>query len=162
MRISVITFGELAEGYEDPAAPALEELIAPYGIVEIVQSIARRYAVISRVLRSSGSRWGDNDLWIGATALDVAEPLVTRDRERRTGIGKHARPTGVGLRPKILSVGKWLSIFGTAGPFQRNTQPKITLQPPAFHRDWNSILNAQQNESCSLSYCLTIPRAGVP
>jgi predicted nucleic acid-binding protein len=81
MRISVITLGELAEGYEDPAAPGLEELIAPYGIVEITQSIARRYAAISRVLRSSESRWGDNDLWIGATALEVAEPLVTRDRD---------------------------------------------------------------------------------
>ena len=30
MRISVMTFGELAEGYEDSAAPGLEELIAPY------------------------------------------------------------------------------------------------------------------------------------
>jgi len=79
MRISVITFGELAEGYEDPAAPGLEELVAPYGIVEITRSIGRRYAAISRVLRSSGSRWGDNDVWIGATALEVGEPLVTRD-----------------------------------------------------------------------------------
>jgi len=81
MRISVITVGELAEGYEDPAAPGLDELIAPYGIVEITRSTGLRYAVISRVLRSSGSRWGDNDLWIGATALEAGEPLVTRDRD---------------------------------------------------------------------------------
>jgi predicted nucleic acid-binding protein len=79
MRISVITFGELAEGYENPAAPALEEMIAPYGIVDIARSIGARYAGISRVLRSSGSRWGDNDLWIGATAIELGEPLVTRD-----------------------------------------------------------------------------------
>jgi len=79
MRISVITFGELAEGYEDQAAPGLEELVAPYGIVDITRAIGRRYAAISRVLRSSGSRWGDNDLWIGATALEVGEALVTRD-----------------------------------------------------------------------------------
>jgi predicted nucleic acid-binding protein len=79
MRISVITLGELAEGSEDPAAPGLEELIAPYGIVEITRSISRKYAAISRALRSSGGRWGDNDLWIGATAMDVGEPLVTRD-----------------------------------------------------------------------------------
>jgi predicted nucleic acid-binding protein len=79
MRISVITFGELAEGFEDPAAPGLEELVAPYGIVEITRSIGRRYAAVSRVLRSSGSRWGDNDVWIGATALEVGEPIVTRD-----------------------------------------------------------------------------------
>jgi predicted nucleic acid-binding protein len=81
MRVSVITMGELAEGYDDPAASELEELMAPYGIVEITRSVARRYAAISRVLRTSGSRLGDNDLWIGATALDVGEPLVTRDVE---------------------------------------------------------------------------------
>ena len=79
MRISVITVGELAEGYDDPAAPGLVELIAPYGIVEISLSICRRYAAVSRALRSSGSRMGDNDLWIGATALEVGELLVTRD-----------------------------------------------------------------------------------
>jgi tRNA(fMet)-specific endonuclease VapC len=79
MRLSVITLGELAEGYEDPAAPGLEELIAPYEIIEITRSIGKRYAAISRILRALGSRLGDNDLWIGATALDVNEPLVTRD-----------------------------------------------------------------------------------
>ncbi len=89
MRISVITFGELAEGYEDPAAPGLEELIAPYEIIEITRSIGRKYAAISRSLRSSGSRWGDNDAWIGATALEVGEPLLTRDVDhfsRMTGV----------------------------------------------------------------------------
>jgi predicted nucleic acid-binding protein len=89
MRISVVTFGELAEGYEDPAALELEELIAPYEIVEITRSIGRRYAALSRVLRSSGSRLGDNDLWIGATAIEVGEPLVTRDYDhfrRITGL----------------------------------------------------------------------------
>ena len=78
MRISVVSFGELAEGCEDPSAPELEELLAPYGTVEITRATGRRYAEISRALRSSGSRWGDNDLWIAATALEVGEPLVTR------------------------------------------------------------------------------------
>jgi hypothetical protein len=86
MRISVITFGELAEGFENPVAPGLEELIAPYAIVEITRSIGGRYAAISRALRSSGTRWGDNDLWIGATALEVDEPLVTRDLDHFTRI----------------------------------------------------------------------------
>jgi predicted nucleic acid-binding protein len=89
LRISVITFGELAAGYDDQAALGLEELVAPYAIVEITRAIGSRYAAISRVLRSSGSRWGDNDLWIGATALEVGEELVTRDRDhfcRITGL----------------------------------------------------------------------------
>jgi predicted nucleic acid-binding protein len=93
MRISVITLGELAEGYEDPAAPGLEELVAPYGIIEITRAIGVRYAAISRGLRSSSSRWGDNDLWIGATAIEVAEPLVTRDLNiaRCNGVGADSR-----------------------------------------------------------------------
>ncbi|MCX7038129.1 MAG: type II toxin-antitoxin system VapC family toxin [Spirochaetes bacterium] len=91
MWISVRTLGELAEGYEDPAAPVLEELVAPYGIVEITRSIGRRYTAISRVLRSSGSLWGDNDLWIGATTLEVGEPLVTRD------LGHFRRTAGLTL-----------------------------------------------------------------
>ena len=58
MRISVITVGELAEGYEDQAAPGLEESVAPYGIVEITRAIGSRYAAISRVLGSSGEPLG--------------------------------------------------------------------------------------------------------
>jgi len=57
----------------------LDELIAPYGIIGISQSVARRYAAISRSLRLSEDRWGDNDVWIGATAIEANEPLVTRD-----------------------------------------------------------------------------------
>jgi predicted nucleic acid-binding protein len=81
LRISVVTYGELAEGYNDLESPALGELIAPYVILEVNQPIGKRYAAISRTLRSSGDRWGDNDLWIAATALEAREPLVTRDRD---------------------------------------------------------------------------------
>jgi len=56
----------------------LDELIAPYGIVEITRSIGRRYAVVSRALHSTGSRLGDNYIWIGATALEGGEPLLAR------------------------------------------------------------------------------------
>lgn len=81
MRISVVTLGEIAEGYEDQAAPGLRELLAPYGIIEITAAIAMRYAAVSRDLRSAGIRTGDNDLWIGVTAMEADEPLVTRDQE---------------------------------------------------------------------------------
>jgi len=89
LRISVITIGELAEGYEEAASAELVELIAPYGIAEITHPVALRYASISRSLRFQGNRWGDNDIWIGATALELGEPLVTRNREhfsRITGL----------------------------------------------------------------------------
>jgi predicted nucleic acid-binding protein len=81
LRISVITIGELAEGYGEAASAELGELIAPYGIAEITYPVALRYALISRSLRLQGNRWGDNDIWIGATALELGEPLVTRNRE---------------------------------------------------------------------------------
>ena len=81
LRISVVTYGELAEGYADPQAPELSELVAPYGLVEITKSIGSRYGGISRALRASGDRWGDNDLWIAATALETGEPVVTRDTD---------------------------------------------------------------------------------
>lgn len=81
LRISVVTYGELAEGYADPQAPELAELVAPYGLVGITKSIGSRYGMISRELRGSGERWGDNDLWVAATALEAGEPIVTRDRE---------------------------------------------------------------------------------
>ena len=74
------------------AAPELELLLSPYEIVEVTRSVARKYASISRDLRSSGSRWGDNDLWIAATAIDAGEPLLTRDGEhfkRIPGLSVH-------------------------------------------------------------------------
>ena len=81
LRMSVVTLGELAEGYPDPHARELAELIAPYTVVDVTRQVATRYAQVSRALRKSGDRWGDNDLWIAATALAAEEPLVTRDRE---------------------------------------------------------------------------------
>lgn len=81
LRISAVTFGELAEGYEDAHAPALVELTAPFEIMEITVPVAKKYAAISRALRSSGARWGDNDLWIAATAMEAGETLLTRDAD---------------------------------------------------------------------------------
>ena len=81
LRISAITYGELSEGYEDPLAPELAELVAPYLVVEVTRAIGGRYGQISRALRLAGERWGDNDLWIAATALESNEAVVTRDSD---------------------------------------------------------------------------------
>lgn len=79
LRVSVITVGELAGGYEDHDAPDLGRLLEPYEVVDASRTVARRYGAISRALRSSGTRWVDNDLWIAATAMEAGEPLLTHD-----------------------------------------------------------------------------------
>ena len=81
LRISVVTYGELAEGYADAQAPELTELVAPYVLLQVTKAVGSRYGALSRGLRQSGDRWGDNDLWIAATALESEESLVTRDAE---------------------------------------------------------------------------------
>jgi tRNA(fMet)-specific endonuclease VapC len=89
LRVSVITVGELTEGYEKVDAPEIEQLLAPYEVMDVTRPVARAYAAVSRSLRTSGSRWGDNDLWIAATALEAGEPLLARDSahfERISGL----------------------------------------------------------------------------
>jgi tRNA(fMet)-specific endonuclease VapC len=81
LRMSVVSFGELAEGYADPSDPGLVELTAPYVVIDVMRRVAVHYARVSKSLRSSGERFGDNDLWIAATALAEEESLVTRDGE---------------------------------------------------------------------------------
>ena len=79
MRICVITLGELSEGYAEGSEKELQEMTAPYDIVEIGKETALIYGRFSRAQRAAGCRIGDNDLWIAATARELDEPLVTRD-----------------------------------------------------------------------------------
>jgi tRNA(fMet)-specific endonuclease VapC len=79
MLISVVTRGELAEGFTKDGRREFEELVRPYALVEVDAEIAWRYGILSRALRQTGERIGDNDIWIAATALVHEMPLVTRD-----------------------------------------------------------------------------------
>lgn len=89
LSISVITYGELAEGFIPESRAAFSDLVRPYEVVPLTDDMAWRFGEISRLLRSEGHRLGDNDLWIAATAIELGAPLVTRDRahfERITGL----------------------------------------------------------------------------
>jgi tRNA(fMet)-specific endonuclease VapC len=77
--ISVVTRGELAEGFATDGRREFEELVRPYALLDVDAEIAWRYGILSRTLRQIGERIGDNDLWIAATALVHEVPLVTRD-----------------------------------------------------------------------------------
>ena len=81
MRISLVTYAEFAEGFDPESYDAFLDLIGSYEVIEISKTVAWRYAQLSKELRKLGARIGDNDLWIAATAINLNEPLVTRDRK---------------------------------------------------------------------------------
>jgi len=67
--ISVISAGEFAEGFDAGKARDCWQCLRRYRILIIDREIAWGAGQISRRLRASGATIGDNDLWIGATAL---------------------------------------------------------------------------------------------
>jgi len=79
VRISVVTWGEFAEGFDDEHACA--DVLRPYPVILLSEAIAWRYGQLSGELRERGERIGDNDLWIAATALCHDIELVTRNGE---------------------------------------------------------------------------------
>jgi predicted nucleic acid-binding protein len=91
VRISVVTWGEFAEGFGDEYACA--DVLRAYSVIPLSEAIAWRCGQLSRELREHGERIGDNDLWIAATALCHDTDLVTRN-------GKHFRHVA-GLRVRL-------------------------------------------------------------
>jgi predicted nucleic acid-binding protein len=80
VRVSIVTYGEMAEGFLPPAREDFLELMQPYLVVYPTEGTAWRYGQMSRLLRESGTPIGDNDLWIACTAQELDAELVTRDR----------------------------------------------------------------------------------
>jgi tRNA(fMet)-specific endonuclease VapC len=78
--ISIITYGEMAEGFAPEAREDFLSLIQPYQIIGLTEETAWRYGQLSRLLREKGTPLGDNDLWIACTAMEMDVQLVTRDR----------------------------------------------------------------------------------
>jgi len=77
--ISIITYGEMAEGFSAEEEDKFRDLMQPHRVVGLSEATAWRYGQLSRLLRQSGTPIGDNDLWIAATALEIDTELVTRD-----------------------------------------------------------------------------------
>ena len=73
--ISIITFGEFAEGFADPRA--LVEFLAPFRVVVLSRVIAWRTAALQSTL---SRRLGENDAWIAATALSYDATLIGREK----------------------------------------------------------------------------------
>jgi predicted nucleic acid-binding protein len=75
--VSVITWGELAEGFEEYVG--LEILLRGIRVLMLPQQIAWEASRIQRELHDNGGRLGENDSWIAATARAWGQRLVTRD-----------------------------------------------------------------------------------
>jgi tRNA(fMet)-specific endonuclease VapC len=75
--ISVISAGEFAEGFEPGKEQDCWACLNLYTILTIDRETAWRAGQVSRQLRAAGQLIGDNDLWIGATALRHNLEVVT-------------------------------------------------------------------------------------
>jgi len=75
--MSEITRGELARGFASRAGWA--DFCDRFVVYPFNDAVAWRAAEIFHDLRKRGVMTGENDLWIGATALEAGGVLVTRN-----------------------------------------------------------------------------------
>lgn len=73
--ISIVSLGEFAEGFLDPAA--LNDFVSPFRVVPLSRMIAWRTALLQTSL---SRRLGENDAWIAGTAIAYGATLVGRER----------------------------------------------------------------------------------
>jgi tRNA(fMet)-specific endonuclease VapC len=73
--MSVVTRGELARGFLRQAD--WEDFCAGLTVYSLNEDVLWKAAEIFRDLRKRGEPTGENDLWIAATAIVAAQPLVT-------------------------------------------------------------------------------------
>ncbi|MCL0088170.1 type II toxin-antitoxin system VapC family toxin [Dehalococcoidia bacterium] len=82
--LPVIVLGELLYGAVNSVKPqkneqAVHKFSAQSVLVPIDEAIAIRYATVRLELKRMGNPIPENDLWIGATRLELGVPLLTRD-----------------------------------------------------------------------------------
>lgn len=77
LEVSIITWGELAAGFNSSAA--LDDLLRKVRILNVHLQVAWEAGRIERELAQRGQRLGENDNWIAATARVWGLRLVSRD-----------------------------------------------------------------------------------
>jgi predicted nucleic acid-binding protein len=78
-RLTFTIAGEVAAGYGTSARPRWESFLAPFDLLPATPEVCWRYGQLFRYLNANGLLIGGNDLWIAATAVAFASPLVTRN-----------------------------------------------------------------------------------
>ena len=92
--ISVVSMGELYEGVYKVSDPtrseeALQLLLSEIDVVPIDDEVCRIYGQQRGRLRAGNADTGNNDIWIGATAIRHGLTLLTNNRrhfERMQGL----------------------------------------------------------------------------
>ena len=77
LRVSIITWGELAAGVENYSQ--LYGLLKRVRVLSLPMQVAWEASRIDRELSRIGERLGENDTWIAATARAWGMSLVSRD-----------------------------------------------------------------------------------
>jgi predicted nucleic acid-binding protein len=77
LEVSIVTWGELAAGFDSPEA--LDHLLRRVRVLNLHRQVAWEAGLIERALAATGSRLGENDNWIAATARVWGLRVVTRD-----------------------------------------------------------------------------------
>ena len=77
LEVSIVTWGELPAGIS--SADDLNRLLLRIRILNLHRQVAWEADAIERSLATTGSRLGENDNWIAATARVWGLRLVTRD-----------------------------------------------------------------------------------
>ena len=81
IRVSLITWEELAEGFESSAD--LDAVLRRVKVAGISRQVAWETSRVQRELNAIGVRLGENDAWIAGTARAWGMRLVSRDRRFR-------------------------------------------------------------------------------
>lgn len=77
LEVSIITWGELAAGVRRPEE--LDRLLRRVRVLMLHRQVAWEAGRIERELAETGTRLGENDNWIAATARTWGLRLVSRD-----------------------------------------------------------------------------------
>jgi predicted nucleic acid-binding protein len=81
LHITFTIAGELAAGPRMNERAPWATLVAPFEVLPCTPDVSWRYGRLYRYLKENGLLIDANDLWIAATALAFAMPLVTRNEK---------------------------------------------------------------------------------